>query len=119
MDGLKITEDKLPQTIKDLLPPEIIDRSNFGKIMDVGKFSELSNTRKELVDKLYIKYIGRSFGELNQLPVNVRDEYLDKLNYDIDKIQEALNNKINFNLIAGDLLQGILQRLQRPLDISF
>ena len=89
MDGLKITEDKLPQTIKDLLPPEIIDRSNFGKIMDVGKFSELSNTRKELVDKLYIKYIGRSFGEFNQLPVNLRDEYLDKLNYDIDKIGKS------------------------------
>ena len=86
MDGLKITEDKLPQTIKDLLPPEIIDRSNFGKIMDARKFSDLSGTRKELVDKLYIKYIGRSFEELNQLPANVRDEYLDKLNYDIDKI---------------------------------
>ncbi len=85
------TKSEMPQTIKDLLPPEIISRDTFKDIMSPRKlnFSDLAKLQKEVVDKLYAKHTGCSFDEFNQLSEKLKGKYLAKLDQGISEIVKS------------------------------
>ena len=80
-----------------------IDPQDFDKLQGVIKIKEKELEQKELkINRFnfYEKEIELNNSLTNDIEENI-SEYntqLYRINYDIDKIQEALNNKINFNL---------------------
>jgi len=98
--GLEVPVDQLPQTVQDLLPPEIINQDgsaspealinngsvSFRAIMARSNFSELAESQKKAVNELYFKHLGWSFENFNQRPAQLRAEDLRKLTQGISKM---------------------------------
>jgi len=87
--SLGLKDNELPQTIKDLLPPEIISREGFNHITSSDQLSNTADWQQDAVNDLYIKHTGHSIKEFNELPERLKAGKLNQLNQDINKIVKS------------------------------
>jgi len=78
-----------PLTVKELLPPKVMEVANLNLILEKGNFADWLPKQKELVDNLFYKYLGHSFENFKGLPVQLKESYMVKLNEAMGKVVET------------------------------